>query len=321
MRALAGWLRFSWAALTSMRTALVLLLVLGLAAIPGSLLPQRPSNPVGVADFLRANPVAGVWLDRLGFFDVFGSPWFAAIYLLLFVSLIGCILPRTANFLRALRAEPAPGPGRLDRLEGYRSELLAAPAPEVLAAAADHLRAKGYRVRRDAAAISAERGYVREAGNLVFHVCLVLALVGLAWGALFSFRGTAVVVEGNSFSNTLTQYDEFGAGAGFRGVVNVLEGTAFEGANKTLKSIDVPAELTARLKDDEMVITEASAEAIDELLEKFFSEGELSHDEVLEGFRAGMKSGKIVPVVCRSAVTAGSSSVSPGPRASRMEAK
>ena len=94
-----------------------------------------------------------------------------------------------------------------------------------------------------------------------------------------------------------------GAGANFRGVVNVLEGTAFEGANKTLKSIDVPAELTARLKDDEMVITEASAEAIDELLEKFFSEGELSHDEVLEGFRAGMKSGKIVPVVCCSAVT------------------
>ena len=94
-----------------------------------------------------------------------------------------------------------------------------------------------------------------------------------------------------------------GAGANFRGVVNVLEGTAFEGANKTLKSIDVPADMTARLKDDEMVITEASAEAIDELLEKFFSEGELSHDEVLEGFRAGMKSGKIVPVVCCSAVT------------------
>ncbi len=94
-----------------------------------------------------------------------------------------------------------------------------------------------------------------------------------------------------------------GTGADFRGVVNVLESTAFEGAGKALKAVDVPADMKSSLENDEMVITEASAEAIDELLEKFFAEGELTHEEVLEGFRAGMKSGKIVPVVCCSAVT------------------
>ena len=70
------------------------------------------------------------------------------------------------------------------------------------------------RRRRDS--VSAERGYLREAGNLLFHICLVTMLIGVAWGSLFSFRGTAIVVEGQAFSNTLTQYDEFGAGAGFR---------------------------------------------------------------------------------------------------------
>ena len=50
-------------------------------------------------------------------------------------------------------------------------------------------------------------------------------------------------------------------------------------------------------------ITEAAAEAVDELLEKYFEEGELSHEEILQGFSAGMKSGSIVPAVPVSAVT------------------
>lgn len=216
MREAVSWLRFAWATLTSMRTALILLLVLGIAAMPGSFLPQRPTNPVGVSSYLAANPGWAPWLDRLGFFDVFGSVWFAAIYLLLFISLIGCILPRTATYLKALRALPAPPPGKLDKLPGHTAGLVPGRPDQVLDAAEAHLRAHGYRVRRVAGSVSAERGYLRETGNLIFHICLVLTLIGLAWGSLFSFRGTAIVVEGQAFSNTLTQYDEFGSGAGFK---------------------------------------------------------------------------------------------------------
>ena len=215
MRNLVGWLRFAWATLTSMRTALILLAVLGVAALPGSLLPQRPTNPVGVSDYLKAHPDYGPWLARLGFFDVFGSAWFAAIYLLLFISLIGCIIPRTGVYLRQVRALPDAGPGRLDRLPGYASGSVDKAPSDVLVAAEAHLRSHRYRVRREPEALSAERGYLRETGNLVFHICLLVMLVGLGWGSLFSFKGTAIVVEGQAFSNTLTQYDEFGAGAGF----------------------------------------------------------------------------------------------------------
>lgn len=211
-----SWARFAWAGLTSMRTALILLAVLGIAAVPGSLLPQRPTNPVGVATYLAQHPDYGPWLDRLGFFDVFGSAWFAAIYLLLFTSLIGCILPRTAKYLREVRALPASAPGRLSRLPGYASAAVAGTPTEVLDAAEAHLRAHRYRVRREDGSVSAERGYLRETGNLVFHICLVTTLIGLAWGSLFSFKGTAILVEGQAFSNTLTQYDDFGSGAAFR---------------------------------------------------------------------------------------------------------
>ncbi len=211
----SGTLHWAWATLTSMRTALALLLLLGIAAIPGSLLPQRPTNAFGVASYLTDHPDIGPWLDRLGFFDVFGSVWFSAIYLLLFISLIGCIIPRCAVYYRALRAEPGPVPGRLARFPGYRRGVVEQPASDVLAAAEAHLRAARYRVRVDSGTVSAERGYAREAGNLVFHLALVAVLIGLAIGSLFGYRGTAIVVEGQAFSDTLTQFDDFSAGVAF----------------------------------------------------------------------------------------------------------
>lgn len=209
-------LRIAWAQLTSMRTALLLLFLLALAAIPGSLIPQRPTAPLRVRDFIAENPGLATWYDRLGLFDVYGSPWFAAVYLLLFVSLIGCIIPRIAVYARAVRALPPATPRRLDRLPEWARGPLGAQSPTaVLDAAEAHLRSHRWRVRREDDAVSAERGYLREAGNLVFHLSLLVLLVGLAWTNLSGFRGTAVVVVGNGFTNTLTQYDELTAGPAF----------------------------------------------------------------------------------------------------------
>ena len=73
------YLRRGWRRLISMRTALVLLFLLALAAVPGSLLPQRPLNPAKVDDYLRTHGAWGRFLDRIGMYDVFGSAWFAAI--------------------------------------------------------------------------------------------------------------------------------------------------------------------------------------------------------------------------------------------------
>lgn len=208
-------LRIAWAQLTSMRTALLLLFVLAIVAIPGSLIPQRTTSPLRVRDFARENPELAVWYDRFGLFDVYGSPWFAAVYLLLFVSLVGCIIPRIRVYARALRTPPPRTPRNLQRLAASLAGTVSEPADDVLATAAAHLRSRRYRVRTDGDSVSAERGYLREAGNLVFHLSLVVLLFGLAWTTLFGYRGTAVIVEQGGFSNTLTQYDELTASPGF----------------------------------------------------------------------------------------------------------
>src|SRR3954471_15184531 len=136
----ARLLRNGWRQLTSMRTALLLLTLLALAAIPGTLLPQRGLNPVKVDTFLTNHPRLGPLLDQLSMFDVFAAPWFAAIYLLLFISLVGCLIPRIRLHARALRKAPPATPRHLDRLsvnESWASDLVPGA---VVDAAAEILR-------------------------------------------------------------------------------------------------------------------------------------------------------------------------------------
>ena len=71
-RALSGP-RWLWRWLTSMRTALVLLFLLALGAIPGALLPQRSLNADKVDEYIANNGRVGEIYDKLQLYDVFSS--------------------------------------------------------------------------------------------------------------------------------------------------------------------------------------------------------------------------------------------------------
>ena len=210
-----GYLRFFWRQLTSMRTALVLLLLLALAAVPGSLVPQRSSDPNGVIAYKVQNPGSYDVLDKFGVFDTFTSPWFSAIYILLFISLVGCIIPRTKHHFDALRARPPKTPARLERLIGFSTATTDADVETAILRARQVLRRQGYRVERYGNSLSAERGYLRETGNLVFHTALVGILLTVAVGGSFGYTGQKVVVQGTSFTNALLSYDSFNPGRFF----------------------------------------------------------------------------------------------------------
>ncbi|WP_232807107.1 cytochrome c biogenesis protein ResB [Geodermatophilus chilensis] len=224
-RALGLWLRW-WRRLTAMRTAIILLFLLALAAIPGSLLPQRSLNQNAVRQYFADHPTLAPVLDRLYAFDVFGSPWFAAVYLLLFVSLIGCVVPRLGEHLRALRAAPPPAPRRLERLPDSAELTTPLPGPAALDVVEEELRVRRFRVvRRPGAAgtagssgihgeeLSAEKGFWKETGNLLFHLSLVALLLGLAGGKLWGYEGSILVTEGQGFCNSFQQYDTYSSGA------------------------------------------------------------------------------------------------------------
>lgn len=206
-----GWGRWAWRKLTAMRTAVILLALLALAAIPGSLLPQRgvASDPFAVIQYQRENPDLAPWLDRLGMFEVYASPWFAAIYILLLVSMTGCVLPRTRQLWRAARSSPPVAPRNLARLQGYGTWSTRRDAGELLEMAARHLRRRGFRVVADEDQVRAEKGYLREVGNLMFHLSLLVLLFGIAAGKLIGYEGRVAVIEGSSFTNVRALYDGF----------------------------------------------------------------------------------------------------------------
>lgn len=230
-----GWLRWFWRQLTSMRVALILLLLLAVAAIPGSLFPQRSADPNGVIQYEEDNPELFPVLDAFPIqaFDVYDSVWFSSIYLLLFISLIACVLPRIAHHWKSWRGKPPKTPARLTRMAGFSEIRVANPqateedrlqyAEGAVRKAAMQLKKQRYRVdvqhtqQRGATevSVSAERGYLRETGNLVFHLSLLGVLVCVAIGGFVKFNGQKVLVEGQTMLNELIDYDSASSGQGF----------------------------------------------------------------------------------------------------------
>ncbi|MGH2681419.1 MAG: cytochrome c biogenesis protein ResB [Actinomycetota bacterium] len=195
-----------WRTLRSMRTALILLLILAAGAVIGSLLPQIPNSPERVGRYLDDHGFWGPLFFRAGFFDVYGAWWFVLITTLLFVSLAACLFPRTRALLRAIRQRPI----QARELDGFRhhAEVLVRVGPdEVATGAARYLRRKRFRVARDGAGIAAEKGVLREVGSLLFHWAFFLLLVGVIVGKGTGFTGRAVITEGETWIDAQANYD------------------------------------------------------------------------------------------------------------------
>lgn len=204
-----SFFRYIWRQLTSMRTALILLLLLGIASIPGSLIAQRIQSPIQVREYFQNSPSRAQWMDRFFLFDVYGSPWFSAIYILLFISLIGALLPRSIEHLKAARALPPATPKNLHHLEFFTTWQ---GTTGDLERAQNWLKSKRFRIIEAEGSISAEKGYLRETGNLFFHLALILILVGVSFGSLFGARGEAIISVGERFINMPTSYDSLALG-------------------------------------------------------------------------------------------------------------
>ena len=198
-----------WRTLRSMRTALILLLLLALASVAGSLVPQWPNSPERVLRYQLDHPLVGALYDRLGLFDVYGSWWFVLITALLLVSLVACLVPRTRAAFRSLRQEPVQA-REIDAFRLYEERVVPADPSRVIDGSRHVLRQRLFRVARDGegrAALAAEKGMLREIGSLLFHWAFLLIVVGVIYGKGTGFTGKAVVVEGKTWIDAQANYD------------------------------------------------------------------------------------------------------------------
>ena len=92
------------------------------------------------------------------------------------------------------------------------------------------------------------------------------------------------------------------AGPSFNSLIDVLINqklTFTDGSDA--KSEDIPASIASKAQSMRDTITESAAENDEELMEKFFDQGELSTDEIRAGFRKGIEACGLFPIVCTSA--------------------
>ncbi len=221
-----------WRWLVRMRTALYLLALVGVATLVATVVPQEPNVPGTVADWRSGDAGPGTavsWLiDLVGGYDVYGSPAFLALLLLLFLSLTACLIPRIRAWVRLVRRSRPPltrSPASHDHLTELATRR---PPDEVHALAHDVLAGSRWRVRTEDAApagagapgpppqVAAEKGlWSREGGSLLFHVSFYVLLAAVVFGALFGFEGQRAVVEGESFADTPVSYWTYGPGRWF----------------------------------------------------------------------------------------------------------
>jgi elongation factor G len=87
----------------------------------------------------------------------------------------------------------------------------------------------------------------------------------------------------------------WGEKADFKGVIDLLSMKAYEGDSK--QGVDIPAEYQDQAEESRLALVEAAAEGEDELLEKYFENGDLTDQEIMRGLRSTIWAGNFIPVV------------------------
>lgn len=122
--------------------------------------------------------------------------------------------------------------------------------------------------------------------------------------------------ENSNFDKTLNELKEvfgisvvpiqypIGKESDFKGVINVISNKAriYNEKTKRMEIAEVPEEYIDKVKECKEMIMEAVAETDEELLDKYFSGGVLSDDEIYKGLINGCSMGDIAPVMCGSAL-------------------
>ena len=206
-----------WHLLTSMRVAMVLMIVLAALCVIGSLVIQVPTgvgdDPTAKAQWLDAvRPRFGAWtgaMDALGLFDVFNSAAFRVLVAALVISLIACTVHRIPGVWRtATKPRVDVGPGFFEHAPQHESIVVHATTAATLEKVEGVLRRRHYRtVIQDDGTVHlyADRFRFMAFASLAGHVSLILILLGAIVGTTFGFKNQYFAVPEGSTVLTGTE--------------------------------------------------------------------------------------------------------------------
>ena len=205
-----------WHLLTSMRVAMVLMIVLAALCVIGSLVIQIPTgmdDPAAKASWLDSiRPRFGGWtnvMDALGFFNIFNGLLFRVLVAGLTISLIACSVHRIPGAWRtATKPRVDVGPGFFEHAPQHESVVVHASSAEALEKVQTVLKKRHYRtIATDDGTVHiyADRFRFMAFASLAGHISLVLILLGAIIGATFGFKNEYFVVPEGSTVLTGTE--------------------------------------------------------------------------------------------------------------------
>jgi cytochrome c biogenesis protein len=191
--------RKTWQTLSSIKTGVILLIVVVIVSAAGTMILQRPMTDTD--EMQRAySPHVLALLDKLGLTDVFHAWWFVTLLGLVSLSIVAASLERFPNAWRYF-ARPYKYPEESFRRALPTQKQIAIPEDETgLVAAERALHSFGFRAERivsyDHLSLFAERNRMSEMAVYIVHASLLLIFFGGIVDALWGWRGNVNLTQG-----------------------------------------------------------------------------------------------------------------------------
>lgn len=210
--------------LTSMKTAIATLVILGIASFLGTLVPQIPlGGGADVQKLYESRPVLAKFYELLGMFDIYHAPWYLALLFFLMLAIVFCTIPRIKKtWNRTMTPKFFGNENFYHKLKNNASFELKGDAEAAREVLEEALRSQRYSVRfhSERHHILADSAKFKWAAfaSVFFHVSFIVVAFGIIFGLLFGFNGNLEILEGDTGNVKEGNFTQVRAeGAFFRG--------------------------------------------------------------------------------------------------------
>ena len=212
-KSIVDWL---WRMFSSVRLAVILILVITGLSLLGALLIQVPSeiakNPQLYSNWVDtvARSKVGIWtpfLSVLRLFNVFSSLWFIIACTLLMLNIFICSVNRWSNISLSLRGGVVKQNENFYLNDNDHAELkdIQAPVAEAAMISKKILKGRGYRTQTESDEnsiyIAADKNRYCRLGTYFSHFSLILFVLAFVAGNYFGFRDVSFTVPVGSIRN------------------------------------------------------------------------------------------------------------------------
>ncbi len=213
-----GALEALWSFFSSMKTAIVLLLLLAATSIAGTVVEQNQPEQFYIQNYTGWKHVLVVKLDLV---DVYHSTWFVALLVLVGANLTVCSINRFGTaWRRTFQPKVETNPEQVSRLPKSEKLTFGGSVEDAAGKVVAALRSRSYRVSKatqgENISLHAAKGRVSIWAPYLTHLSILVIFGGAIFGSMLGFEGYTTITEGKDTSGYYPKGEHEKKDMGFR---------------------------------------------------------------------------------------------------------